>query len=74
MVNFCSLSLTLKDKYDGDVSPVPLSDFVRFVFCAVAAVWLLLRHGSSNLVPLVAAWVVFRLVTDYFGLVSDKES
>lgn len=68
------MTLKYKDKYDGEASPVSLSDFLRFVFCAVVAVWLLLHRGSSNLVPLVAAWVVFRLVTDYFGLVSDKES
>ena len=54
----------------GNTSRVPLPDFVRFVFCAVAAVWLLLRRGSSNPIPPVAAWIVFRVVTDYFGLVS----
>jgi len=59
----------------GNTSPVPLSDFLRFVFCAVAAVWVLLRLGSSNPVPPVAAWIVFRVVADYFGLaLTPKDS
>ena len=72
MVNFCNFRLTIRTKIDyGNTSPVPLRDFLRFVYCAVAAIWLLFRRGNSpNPAPYVAAWIVFRVVTGYFGLVS----
>ena len=75
--SFCSIKLTFGHNLNlGNTSPVPLCDFLRFVFSAVAAIWLVLRflrEGSSlNPIPPIAAWIVFRFVTDYFGLVSLK--
>ena len=74
---FCSLELTFSHNLNlGNTSPVPLRDFLRFFLSAVAAIWVMLRflHEGSSLNPLppVAAWIVFRFITSYLGLVSLK--
>jgi len=55
----------------GNTSPVPLRDFLRFFFSAVAAIWVMLRFLREGLsvspLPPVAAWIVFRFITGYLG-------
>ena len=77
MVLYCSITrLTLKINPRtncSQTSHLPLHDFLRFVFAAVIALGLLIRYSSiPNLVSPIAAWIVFRLVTDHFGIVSVR--